>query len=76
MDWNFCLGKSFKKNLRNKTAFIKNFPDNDKEKKQQLVMLTDIVDFGDTVFNEFVIGSDESVRNKFISAEIFIEERT
>ena len=39
-------------------------------------MLTDIVDFGDTVFNEFVIGSDESVRNKFISAEIFIEEKT
>ena len=39
-------------------------------------MLTDIVGFGDTVFNEFVIGSDESVRNKFISASIYIEERT
>ena len=38
-------------------------------------MLNDIVEFGDTLFNKFVIGSDESVRNKFITASIYIEER-
>ena len=69
-------GDVIKKNVRNKTAFIKIFTDNGKEKKKELVMLNDIVDFGDTLFNEFVIGSDESVRNKLISPLMYIEERT
>ena len=68
-------GEVTKKNVRNKTAFIKIFTDNGKEKKKQLVMLNDIVDFGDTLFNEFVIGSGESARNKFITALICIADR-
>ena len=43
-----------------------------KKKMKQLVMLNDI---GDTLFNEFVIGYEESVKNKFITASIYIEER-
>ena len=68
-------GEVITKNVRNKTAYIKFFTDSGLEKKKQLVMLNDNVDFGDTLFNEFVIGSDESVRNKFITASIYIAER-
>ena len=79
MGWVKCVGKYqpgevITKTVRNKTAYIKFFMDSGLEKKQ-LVMLNDIFDFGDTLFNEFVIGSDESVRNKFITASIYIEER-
>ena len=71
----YLPGEVISINVRNKAAFIKFFTDSGIEKKKQLVMLNDIVDFGNTLFNKVVIGSDESVRNKFITASIYIEER-
>ena len=42
------------------------------ESEKQLVNLTDIIEFGDTEFNEYIIGEDENLRDKFISACIYI----
>ena len=45
------------------------------ESEKQLVNLTDIIEFGDTEFNEYIIGEDENLRDKFISACIYIDEK-
>ena len=51
------------------------FTESDRESEKQLVNLCDMVEFGETQFNEYIIGDDENLRDKFISASIYLDNK-
>ena len=60
---------------RKKTCFVRFFTESGRESEKQLVNLCDMVEFGETQFNEYIIGDDENLRDKFISALIYLDNK-
>ena len=43
--------------------------------EKQLVNLSDVIELGETKFNKYIIGDDENVRDKFINAYIYLDNK-
>ena len=71
----FIPAEVVSKNKRKKTCFVRFFNKSGKEAEKQLVNLTDMIEFGETEFNEYIIGEDENLRHQYICACIYLDER-
>ena len=71
----FVPAEVVSKNKRKKTCFIRFFTESGRDLEKQLVNLCDIIEFGDTEFNENIMGDDENLRERFISACIYLDNK-
>ena len=71
----FVPAEVVSKNKRKKTCFIRFFTESGRDSEKQLVNLCDIVEFGETEFNEMMIGDDENLRDRFISASTYLDNK-